>query len=93
MTWKTEDKWQYKYNLAKEFFDETGAKNISQKIIIDGIWLGKWLSKQKEFYKKNIKLTKPQRKLMAELINANAEYIPRGPIAVNGREYCFEDGF
>ena len=95
MTWKTEDKWQYKYNLAKEFFDETGAKNISQKIIIDGIWLGKWLSKQKEFYKKNIKLTKPQRKLMAELINANAEYIPHphGPIAVNGREYCFEDGF
>ena len=31
---------------------------------------------------------------MAELINANTEYIPHphGPIAVNGREYCFEDG-
>lgn len=94
MTWQTEDKWQYKYNLAKEFFDETGAKNISQKIIVEGIWLGKWLSKQKEFYKKNIKLTKPQRKLIAELIDTNTVYIPHphGPIAVNGREYCFEDG-
>ncbi len=47
MTWEVKDAWEEKYALLKQYYDEHGDIKIACDYVVDGVWLGKWLSEQK----------------------------------------------
>lgn len=67
MVWELTDGWKYRYDLVMQYYERNGNINISQKLIVDGVWLGKWLSVQKKLYREGEKLSKEQRALMEQL--------------------------
>ena len=44
-------KWEEKYELAKKYYDEHGNLLIPQRYEINGVYLGHWISNQRELYK------------------------------------------
>lgn len=51
MIWQKKDSWDVRFELAKEYFEKNGSLDISTNYVMNGIWLGKWLSEQKKKYK------------------------------------------
>lgn len=47
MNWNR-DKWKSRFDLVKQYYEEHGNINISQKEVIQGVWLGKWIVSQKK---------------------------------------------
>lgn len=47
MNWNP-DNWESRFNLVKQYYEEHGNINISQKEVIQGVWLGKWIVSQKK---------------------------------------------
>ncbi len=47
MNWNP-DNWESRFNLVRQYYEEHGNINISQKEVIQGIWLGKWIVSQKK---------------------------------------------
>lgn len=47
MKWNP-DNWESRFNLVKQYYEEHGNINISQKEVIQGVWLGKWIVSQKK---------------------------------------------
>lgn len=65
MNWYPDD-WETRFNLAKQYYEEHGNINISQKEVIQGIWLGKWIVSQKKAMKEG-KLTNEQIEMLKTL--------------------------
>lgn len=40
--------WESRFDLVKQYYEEHGNINISQKEVIQGVWLGKWIISQKK---------------------------------------------
>ncbi len=47
MTWDVKDPWEEKYLLLKQYYDTHGDVKIAGDYVVDGVWLGRWLSEQK----------------------------------------------
>lgn len=47
MKWNS-DNWESRFNLVKQYYEEHGTINISQKEVVQGVWLGKWIVSQKK---------------------------------------------
>lgn len=47
MNWNP-DNWESHFDLVKQYYEEHGNINISQKEVIQGVWLGKWIISQKK---------------------------------------------
>lgn len=58
MNWNP-DNWESRFDLVKQYYEEHGNINISQKEVIQGVWLGKWIISQKKAMKEG-KLTHKQ---------------------------------
>ena len=65
MNWNP-DNWESRFNLVKQYYEEHGNINISQKEVIQGIWLGKWIVSQKKAMQEG-KLTSEQIKMLKTL--------------------------
>ena len=65
MNWNP-DNWEFRFNLAKQYYEEHGNINISQKEVIQGVWLGKWIVFQKKAMKDG-KLTHKQIEMLKTL--------------------------
>lgn len=65
MNWYPDD-WKSRFNLVKQYYEEHGNINISQKEVIQGIWLGKWIVSQKKAMKEG-KLTNEQLEMLKTL--------------------------
>lgn len=65
MNWYPDD-WETRFNLAKQYYEEHGNINISQKEVIQGIWLGKWIVSQKKAMEEG-KLTNEQIEMLKTL--------------------------
>ena len=63
MVWSREDPWERRFALAKAYYEENGDLNIPSRYVVDGIWLGKWLSEQRKIYQGKMpgKMLKEQR--------------------------------
>ena len=48
MVWEKPNSWQARYSIASRYSQEHGDINISQNVVIDGIWIGKWLAEQRK---------------------------------------------
>ena len=65
MNWNP-DNWESRFNLAKQYYEEHGNINISQKEVIQGVWLGKWIVSQKKAMQEG-KLTNEQIEMLKTL--------------------------
>ena len=65
MNW-TPDDWKSRFDLVKQYYEEHGNINISQKEVIQGIWLGKWIVSQKKAMQEG-KLTYEQIEMLKTL--------------------------
>lgn len=65
MNWNP-DNWESRFNLVKQYYEEHGNINISQKEVIHGIWLGKWIVSQKKSMESG-KLTNEQIEMLKTL--------------------------
>ena len=65
MNWNP-DNWKSRFNLVKQYYEEHGNINISQKEVIQGIWLGKWIVSQKKAMQEG-KLTHEQIEILKTL--------------------------
>jgi hypothetical protein len=46
MVWKVEDTWDAKFRLVEEFYKIHGHTKIAGDTVVDGVWIGRWLSEQ-----------------------------------------------
>ena len=65
MNWNP-DNWESRFNLVKQYYEEHGNINISQKEVIQGVWLGKWIVSQKKAMQEG-KLTQEQKEMLKTL--------------------------
>ena len=65
MNWNP-DNWEFRFNLVKQYYEEHGNINISQKEVIQGVWLGKWIVSQKKAMQEG-KLTHEQAEMLKTL--------------------------
>ncbi len=47
MVWEP-DSWERRFYTVKKYYEETGIINIDQKLVVDGVWIGKWIASQKK---------------------------------------------
>ena len=71
-----EANWQYRYSLAKKYYEEHGHINIPQKFMIDGIDMGHWIEYQRELYlgKRNGKMPE-EHKILLDKLNIKWDYL------------------
>ena len=67
MIWNPIDPWDFRFNLVKDYYEKYGTIDINQNLVVDGVWLGKWIASQKNLYDKGEKLTDKQRSLLETL--------------------------
>ena len=65
MNWNP-DNWESRFGLVKQYYKEYGNINISQKEVIHGVWLGKWIVSQKKAMEEG-KLTNEQLDMLKTL--------------------------
>ena len=65
MNWNP-DNWESRFDLVKQYYEEHGNINISQKEVIQGVWIGKWIVSQKKAMESG-KLTNEQIDLLKTL--------------------------
>lgn len=65
MKWNL-DNWESRFNLVKQYYEEHGNINISQKEVIQGVWIGKWIVSQKKAMESG-KLTNEQIEMLKTL--------------------------
>lgn len=65
MNWNP-DNWESRFKLVKQYYEEHGTINISQKEVVQGVWLGKWIVSQKKAMQEG-KLTHEQKELLKTL--------------------------
>lgn len=65
MNWNP-DNWEARFNLVRQYYEEHGNINISQKEVIQGVWLGKWIVSQKKAMEEG-KLTHEQIEMLKTL--------------------------
>ncbi len=65
MNWNP-NSWEHRFDLVKQYYEEHGNINISQKEVIQGVWLGKWIVSQKKAMEEG-KLTQKQIEMLKTL--------------------------
>ena len=65
MNWNP-DNWESRFELVQQYYEEHGNINISQKEVIQGVWLGKWIVSQKKAMQEG-KLTHEQIEMLKTL--------------------------
>jgi len=65
MNWNP-DNWESRFNLVSQYYEEHGNINISQKEVIQGVWIGKWIVSQKKAMESG-KLTNEQIEMLKTL--------------------------
>lgn len=65
MVWEA-DTWEMRFALAKEYYEKNGTVDISQNLVVNGVWIGKWIWSQKKYLKSG-KLTSEQVKMLSTL--------------------------
>lgn len=65
MNWNP-NSWEHRFDLVKQYYEEHGNINISQKEVIQGVWLGKWIVSQKKAMQEG-KLTQKQIEMLKTL--------------------------
>lgn len=78
MNWNP-DNWESRFNLVKQYYEEHGNINISQKEVIQGVWLGKWIVSQKKAMQEG-KLTHEQTEMLKTL--------PMGEVGRKDNRWC-----
>lgn len=47
MVWENPDSWERRFALAKQYYEEHGNLKMPADIVVEGIWLGRWLREQR----------------------------------------------
>lgn len=66
MVWELPSPWLSRFNLVKDYYEKYGNINIPQSMVLNGVWIGKWISEQKKRLK-NGELSEEQSKYLNQL--------------------------
>ncbi len=91
MVWEP-DTWESRFDTVKKYYEETGTISISQNLVVDGVWIGKWLVKQKEAMNAG-KLTEDQFKMLSTLPMDKVGYRPNAWFAVYADAVKYKEKF
>lgn len=59
MLWELPDPWMARYEVLLRYYRQYKTFDIPQNVVAEGVWIGKWLAKQREYLREG-KLTKEQ---------------------------------
>jgi len=96
MNWEKTDSWQHRYDLAVEYKNTHGCLAIpAQYRTEDGVWLGSWLSRQKQMLREPKKLSAERREALKELFKGEKERRASMPLqpACSVREQNWLDNY
>ncbi len=81
MNWEKNDSWQHRYDMAMEYKTAHGSLAIpAQYRTGDGVWLGSWLSRQKQMLRENKKLSPERRAALKELFKGEKDRRSTTPV-------------
>lgn len=64
--WIHKDPWLFRYGLVVKYYETNQTIDIPQAVIVEGVWIGKWLTTQKKMYEQG-RLSKEQKELLDKL--------------------------
>ena len=64
--WIHKDPWLFRYELVSKYYEENQTKYIPSTVVVEGVWIGKWIISQKKMYEQD-RLTKEQKALLDKL--------------------------
>lgn len=64
--WIHKDQWMFRYGLVVKYYEENQTINIPQNVVVEGVWLGKWICDQKKMYEQG-RLTEEKKDLLDKL--------------------------
>lgn len=64
--WIRKDPWLFRYDLVIKYYEENQTIDIPQAVIVEGVWIGKWVITQKKMYEQG-RLSKEQMELIDKL--------------------------
>lgn len=70
MIWEKQDSWEAGYQAARKYFEKNGDLRVPHDLVLDGVWLQKWLNEQKQIYlgkRQGKSLSKAQIKQLEEV--------------------------
>ncbi|MDE7325600.1 MAG: Helicase associated domain protein [Lachnospiraceae bacterium] len=54
MMWETDDAWERRFELAREYYKEHGNLRMAADYIVEGVWLNRWLREQKASWEEEV---------------------------------------
>ncbi len=76
MVWEA-DTWESRFELVKKYYEENSTSSIPQNVVINGVWIGKWIAMQKKAMLAG-KLTNEQKEMLSTL--PYGDYLKHGEI-------------
>lgn len=64
--WIHKDPWLFRYDLVIKYYEENQTIDIPQAVVVEGVWIGKWIITQKKMYEQGC-LSKKQMELIDKL--------------------------
>lgn len=64
--WIHKDPWLFRYDLVAKYYEDNQTIDIPQSVIVEGVWIGKWISTQKKMYEQG-RLSTEQKELLDKL--------------------------
>ena len=64
--WMRKDPWLFRYGLVAKYYEENQTIDIPRTVVVEGVWIGKWIINQKKMYEQG-RLTEEQKALLEKL--------------------------
>ena len=64
--WVHKDPWLFRYELVRKYYEDHQTIDIPRTVVVDGVWLGKWIIAQKKMYEQGY-LSEEQKELLDKL--------------------------
>ena len=64
--WVHKDPWLFRYGLLNKYYEDHQTLDIPQTVVVEGVWLGKWIDRQRKMYEQG-RLSEEQKELLDRL--------------------------
>ena len=64
--WVRKDPWLFRYGLVAKYYEENQTMYIPRTVVIEGVWIGRWIDEQRKMYQQG-RLSEKQMELLDKL--------------------------